>query len=82
VRLWRRRGPLYRGRPLRDWILTVDCDGACAITAPWIKPEPCVSCGRLTVMRWHEYFTPKLWPVHAECLGAKRRELLAEAAAT
>ena len=89
MRLWRRRpravmpaAPavpavrLWRGRDPRSAILTVDVDGLCLVSAPWMRPAPCVRCGRAAAGRWHEYGTPELHPVHAECLRALKRELV------
>lgn len=72
----RRPVKLWRGRDARECILTVELDGVVLVSAPWLRPQPCARCGRLTTMRWHEFFAPVLWPVHAECARATRRELV------
>jgi hypothetical protein len=78
MRLRRRQQPvkLFRGRPARESVLTVDVGGLVAVTAPWVPAEPCMGCGLPTAMRWHEYGTRRLHAVHPECLRVIRRELM------
>jgi hypothetical protein len=56
-------------------VLTIDCDGLCLVTAPWVPPRRCLRCGYAARGRWHQYGTRRLHAFHAECLRAARREL-------
>jgi len=71
----------WKGRPARDAILAVDVGGLCVVTAPWLRPEPCVRCARPATGRFNEYGTTRMFAVHAECARAVRAELSAELSA-
>ena len=68
------------GRPggdARKSIMAIDVAGLTLVTAPWVRPEPCVRCGLPTTGRFNEFGSARLLATHAECLRAARRELAA-----